>query len=146
MRRLELTTALAAPAATAWSVLVDTSGWSAWGRFATRATGRLEPGCRWEVELEGERTMRPVFLSLEPGRRLLFETRFAGGLLGRIQHAFVIEPSGPGTSQLRQVFEARGPLSVVAWRQVHAGMVQFDALGDDLARALAGDRYPPPSP
>ncbi|MCP4805508.1 MAG: hypothetical protein GY913_14165 [Proteobacteria bacterium] len=130
-----------APADRAWSVLVDTSGWRTWGRFATGAIGRFEPGCRWEVELEGERTMRPVFLSMEPGRRLLFETRFAGGWLGRIEHAFVIGSTGPDTSELRQVFEATGPLSVLAWPLLYGGMVQFDALGDDLARTLAGDRY-----
>ncbi len=143
MRRIQLSTPLQAPADRAWQVLLDTDGWSRWGRFATSAHGDLVPGSVWRVQLSGDgrpRTMSPRLLSIDEPRRLLFETRILGGWAARLTHAFVVDEEGPERSVLHQRFEVTGPLVAPLWPILEAGATQFSALGDDLARELSGYR------
>lgn len=136
MRGLELSTPLPASAEAAWQALVRLDGWPAWGRLVVSAEGVFEPGSRWTMQLHAggsRRTMRPYFVAMTEGERLLFETRLPGVTM---QHAFEVAPEGAERSVLHQRFEARGPLMPLLWRWLQPGMLQFDQLGEDLARHL----------
>ncbi len=111
MRRVDLSEELAASAEEAWAVFLDTEAWPRWGRLVTSATGQLEPGARWTMELRPQgngkpRQMCPHLVSVDPPRELAFETRIAG--LVHILHRFVIEPRGAERSALLQHFEISG--------------------------------------
>lgn len=142
MRRIELTTALAAPADRVWNVLMDLDGWSLWGGLVTSAAGELRPGARWTMTLRAEvdggapRTMRPRFVSMDPPRRVVFETLLLGAWFVRLVHVFDVEAEGDG-AVLRQSFEATGLGVPLLWPMLRDGMTQFDELGDDLARWVA---------
>jgi len=142
VRRVELTTALPASQQAAWEVLTDTDAWPSWGGLVTSAEGALEPGAAWRMRLRPRhpggppRLMTPTLVSLEPPRRITFETRIAGGWAVRIRHTFELERSGPDACLLRQTFEVTGPLVAPLWPPVRRGVVQFEELGEDLARRL----------
>ncbi len=142
MRRLELTCALPAPAEVAWAVLLDTADWPAWGRLVVAAEGELVAGSRWRMTLRGRdgrstRQLRPRFVSMEPGRQLVFETRIGAAWLVSMVHTFDVLPDGPERSILRQRFAISGLLVGPLWGVLYRGMTQFTALGDDLALRLA---------
>ena len=144
MRRIELSAALPASAAEAWRVLVDIESWPSWGRLATAARGELAPGHVWTVTLRGRdggapRQMRPRFLGVTPPRKISFETCVLRGWAARLVHTFSVEEAGPDRSVLRQTFEITGPLVVPLWPVLRRGALQFDELGEDLARRLGGD-------
>ncbi len=146
MRRVDLSAELPASAEEAWALFTDTGSWPRWSHLVTSAAGRLEPGCRWTMQLRPQgngkpRQMRPHLVSVDPPRELAFETRIAG--LVHILHRFVIEPRGAGRSALLQHFEISGLGVALLWGPVRRGVLQFDELGHDLARRLRdGDVAP----
>jgi len=142
MRNLELSAALPADAAEAWEVFIDTASWPSWGRLVVAAEGEFVPGHLWHMELRGDdgqspRSMFPRFVSMIPGRQVVFETRIGGLWAVRMRHAFDIDPDGPDRSHLRQSFEVTGLFMAPLWPVLYRGMMQFEALGADLARRLA---------
>lgn len=140
MRRLELITPLPASAEAAWAVLIDTARWPSWGRLVVSAEGAFTPGATWTMALRGDgrpRQMRPSFVSLTPGRQVVFETRIGAAWAARMVHAFDVEPDGPDRSILRQSFQVTGLLVAPLWPLLRPGMAQFEALGEDLAARLA---------
>ena len=135
MRRIELITALPGSAAAAWATLIDVDSWPQWGRLVTSAVGEFEPGARWTMQLVGDgpaRVMRPYFVSMAAPESVAFETRLIGV---HIVHTFVIRET-EGASELLQTFDITGALVPLLWRVIRSGVVQFDALGEDLARRL----------
>ena len=82
--------------------------------------------------------MRPFFVSMTPPHQIVFETRIGAAWAVNMRHCFDIEPDGPDASVLHQHFEAEGLLVSLLWRQLRAGMLQFEALGEDLVAHLAG--------
>ena len=150
-RRIELSQALPASSADAWATLTDLEGWPRWGRLVTAAQGELIPGAVWRMTLRGvgggpPRTMRPTLLRVEAPSVLEFETRIGAAWVARMTHAFALEATGPDSCVLRQSFAITGLLVAPLWRWLEPGMRQFDALGQDLARALAEATAPPSSP
>ncbi len=143
MRRIDLKTPLPASAERAWEVLTDTAAWPGWGGLVTSASGSMEPGATWTMCLRAEpggppRRMRPRLVSVDPPRCIAFQTRLGLGAVA-ILHTFTLEALAPDRAVLHQAFEIRGPLVRPLWRLVRAGVVQFDELGDDLARRLDGE-------
>mgnify|MGYP006414875745 CR=1 FL=1 len=143
MRRLELSAALPASAEAAWAVLIDTEQWPSWGTLVVSARGAFVGGSVWEMELQGSqgraaRRMTPRFVSMVPGRRLVFETCVGHAALVRMTHIFDVEAAGPGRSVLRQTFEVSGALVLPLWPVLRRGMLQFAELGTDLAARLGG--------
>ena len=140
MRRLELSTELPASVQEAWDALVDLEGGPQWGRLVVAADGEFVPGARWTMRLQGEggpSTMRPYFVSMEPGRSIVFETRIVTGWAVTMRHVFELEATGAARCTLHQRFEATGLLVAPLWRPLHRGMLQFDRLGEDLAARLS---------
>ncbi len=98
-----------------WQVLTDFAAYPHWNPFIVRAAGRPVPGTRLELQmrLPGRRptTFRPKVLEATPAHRL----RWLGNLLvpGLFdgEHAFTIEPGGPGRVRLTQQEEFRGLLA-----------------------------------
>ncbi|MFT5686771.1 MAG: hypothetical protein ACI8RZ_007728 [Myxococcota bacterium] len=141
MRHLELSADLPASAEAAWAVLIDTDDWPSWGRLVVAAEGELVAGHQWCMTLGGgegrpTRTLRPRFVSMVPGRQLVFETRLGASWIVRMVHTFEVLPAGPTGSVLRQSFAITGLLVAPLWGVLHRGMVQFEALGADLALRL----------
>jgi hypothetical protein len=137
MRHLELSAALPASAACAWAVFTDTARWSDWGHLVVSAHGAFVPGSRWTVTLDGGRRMTPYFVSMVPGQQVVFETRILSARAVSMIHTFDFIPDGPQRSILRQSFAVSGLLTKPLWFILHPGMIQFEAMGDDLARRLA---------
>lgn len=142
MRRIELVAALPAPADAAWAVFIDTARWPEWGRLVRSAEGEFEPGRRWTMTLRPERgdlprVLRPRFVALGPGSRVVFETVVGAAWAVRMVHTFEVLADGPEASILRQTFSTTGLLVRPLWPRLAAGMHQFDAVGDDLAARLA---------
>ena len=140
-RHVTLSQALPASVGEAWGVLTDLDGWSRWGRLVTAARGELVPGAVWTMSLRtdvgrGPRRMTPRLLRADPPDFLEFETVVGAAWLVRMTHGFHLDPTGPRSCVLRQEFEATGVLVGPLWRWLEPGMRQFDALGEDLARAL----------
>jgi len=140
MRRLELSTLLPAPAADAWSVLINTADWPAWGQLVVSAEGIFEAGHRWTMQLAGAdgrpgSTMTPRFVSMVPGSQVIFETRLGGGMVSMV-HSFELEAAGDAECVLRQTFVITGVMVVPLWRWLVPGMMQFEQLGVDLADRL----------
>ena len=135
---IELCSELPASAAQAWTALVDVEQWPSWRGLVTAARGVFDPGSVWSIQLRANRTMSPVLTSfLPPDRVLCFEQTFGTEVLLHLSHWFVIEPVDDGHSVLRQRFLSSGALVWPLWRwPLRPGMVQFQELGDDLARHL----------
>ena len=150
MRRIELRTALPTGAESAWTTLVNTQDWPQWGKLVVSAEGTFKPGCVWTMQLRGKggrlpRTMHPRFVSMIEGQQLAFETLIGAAWLVKMLHVFDIEPDGEGRSVLVQRFEISGALVAVLWPVLRGGMLQFDELGDDLARRLEQGLSRPPN-
>ncbi len=136
MRELRLETRLPGDADAAWDVFLDVARWPEWGRLVTAAHGEFEAGYRWRMELVGDearRVLRPRFVALGPGRRIVFESRFGTRWGARLVHTFTIDDA----ATLLQTFTVTGALVPLLWRWLEPGMRQFAMLGDDLARRLA---------
>ena len=80
--------------------------------------------------------MRPYFVSMQAPQQIVFETRLGTAWAVTMRHSFELEAAEDGDSLLWQRFEARGALVRPLWRMLREGMLQFDELGDDLARHL----------
>ena len=139
-RSLELRAELGCSAERAWELLLDTARWSQWSSFVRSLDGRLAPGARWRVHVQGPKEAGPTLLRprlLAVGeRRLLFASSLMGGLL-RLEHEFCIDEVGPDRCILRQPLRASGALAALTWRRVEPTLRQFEAVGHDLAAYVA---------
>ena len=147
MRQLTLVQPLPVDADTAWTVLVDIARWPEWRGLVLSAEGAFEPGAPWIVRLRGARggsprTLRPVFTSMEPGREIVFETRIGAAWVVRMVHHFELQAAPEGRATLVQRFEITGLAVPLLWGPLERGMRQFEELGSDLARRLAGAAPP----
>ena len=114
-RRLHTEIEIQAPPDRVWEVLTDFAAYPSWNPFIVHADGQPVPGGRLELRmrLPGRRptTFRPEVLEATPARRL----RWLGHLLvpGLFdgEHAFTIDPAGPGRVRLTQQEAFRGLLA-----------------------------------
>ncbi len=139
MRHLEVSAVLPASAQVAWAALIDVEQWPNWGRLVVSAEGEFTPGHRWTMDVRGDavsRIMRPYFLSMIPGRQLVFETRLGASWLVNMRHWFDLTEEGPDRSLLTQRWEVTGLFVRPLWSQIEPGILQFDQLGTDLADHL----------
>lgn len=101
MRRIAVTTEIAAPVETVWAQLTDTSEFPAWNPFITSLEGTLRKGERLTVRIappEGKpMTFRPTVTAADEGRRVEWFGRLLlpGVFDGR--HTFTLEPTETGT-------------------------------------------------
>ncbi len=101
-REIQIETDIDATVANAWSVLRDTTGWSAWNRvlLGLHPQGELSVGVAGRLELElgpplGVRSISVRVDRFEPQRELSWEGGVGGIAKGR--HYFRLEASGDGT-------------------------------------------------
>jgi hypothetical protein len=115
MRELHSEIEIEASPERVWEVLSDLGAYRDWNPFIVQAAGRPVPGGRLELRmrLPGRRptTFRPVVLAADPGRRLRWLGRLLVPGLFDGEHAFAIEPLGPGRVRLTQRERFRGLLA-----------------------------------
>ena len=144
MRRLSVTTAIDAPAALVWQVLVDTERYGEWNPFITDFSGELVAGRRLRVRIAppGGRpmTFRPVVTEVEHGRRLAWLGR--AGLPGIFDgaHSFTLTSRPEGGVDLTQGELFRGvlvPAMATTLERTEAGFAAMNEALRGRAESLA---------
>jgi hypothetical protein len=101
MRKITVTTEIAAPAEVVWAHLTDTAAFAEWNPFMPKLDGVLAEGERLEVHITppGAKgmTFRPTVTAADAGRKLEWLGRFLVPGLFDGRHAFVLEPTATGT-------------------------------------------------
>jgi len=101
MRRIAVTTEIAAPVETVWAQLTGTSEFPEWNPFITSLEGTLEKGERLNVRIappEGKAmTFRPTVQVVEKGRKLEWLGRLLMPGIFDGRHTFTLEPTATGT-------------------------------------------------
>jgi len=100
VRELQASIEIEAGPERVWEVLTDGAAYPEWNPFIRRLEGPIEPNGRLEVRIEPEArralTFRPRVLTVEPTRELRWLGSFLFRGLFDGEHAFLIEPVGPG--------------------------------------------------
>jgi hypothetical protein len=106
MRRITVTTEIAAPVEVVWAQLTDTASFASWNPFIESLEGALEEGERLAVRITPPggkaMTFRPTVTAVEEGRRLEWLGRLLmpGVFDGR--HSFTLEPTATGTRLIQE--------------------------------------------
>jgi hypothetical protein len=101
MRRIAVTTEIAAPVEAVWAQLTDTSRFPAWNPFITSLEGTLTKGERLTARIAPPNgkpmTFRPTVTAADKDRKLewLGRVLMPGIFDGR--HTFTLEPTATGT-------------------------------------------------
>jgi hypothetical protein len=101
MRRISVTTEIAAPAEVVWKQLTDTASFGSWNPFIPSLEGKLSVGEKLVVRIAPPggkpMTFRPTVTVVEEARHLEWLGRllFPGVFDGR--HSFTLEPTAGGT-------------------------------------------------
>lgn len=126
---------------TVWNVLTQWNNFSNWNPFITRIHGKLEKGCRLEVELMGL-TMQPEVQKVEPGKHFswLGFTWRKGIFDG--EHHFDIKSDGKGNTVFTQSEKFSGILlpvfKLLMLRKTEQGFVTMnEALREEAERVSA---------
>ncbi len=95
-----------------WRVLADRDAYAEWNPFIVSSTGDLVVGRRIRNTLkdgDGKETVfEPELLAVEPGRQLRWIGKVGFGGIFDGEHAFRIEPAGPGRVRFVQEETFRG--------------------------------------
>jgi hypothetical protein len=124
-----------------WRVLADRDAYAEWNPFIVSSTGDLVAGQRIRNTLkdgEGkESVFEPELLVVEPGRELRWIGKVGFGGIFDGEHAFRIEPAGPGRVRFVQEEVFRG-VAVPFMRGWLDDKIkpQFDAMNRALAEQL----------
>lgn len=101
MRRIVVTTEIAAPVDVVWAQLVDTSSFAEWNPFIPSLTGDLAQGERLTVRIappDGKAmTFRPTVTVFEEGHRLEWLGRMGIPGIFDGRHSFTVEATATGT-------------------------------------------------
>jgi hypothetical protein len=101
MRRIAVTTEIAAPVEAVWAQLIDTAEFPKWNPFITSLDGSLTEGERLNVRIappEGKAmTFRPTVTAVEQGRKLEWLGRLLMPGIFDGRHTFTLEPTAGGT-------------------------------------------------
>jgi hypothetical protein len=101
MRRISVTTEIAAPVETVWAQLTDTASFPEWNPFIASLEGPLRAGERLAVRITPPggkaMTFRPTVTAVEEGRRLEWLGRLLMPGLVDGRHSFTLEPTATGT-------------------------------------------------
>lgn len=110
MKELNTEIEIQASAERVWHLLTDFARFPEWNPFLRRASGRLAVGARLKVFMQPSGasgiTMKPKVIKMEPSRELRWLGHlFVPGLFDG-EHAFIIEPLGPGRVRFiqREIF------------------------------------------
>lgn len=131
MPTFEATTAVAAPAPTVWSTLLQTGRWTSWDRQLESVEGALAHDGRLELRVRGQsRTFRLRVTAWDPPYRLVVTGGMPFGLFTGTR-TFDIVDEGPGsTVTVREVYT--GPLAGLIGRSVPDLQPSFDAFVQGL--------------
>lgn len=112
--RHQVTVPIAAPAATAWSLLADLERWPRWTASMTSVEpvggGPLAPGLHVRVKQPKLREVVLEVMALDPGRSFTWASRSPGITTTAVHD---IAETGPSTSEVTLTFEMVGPLGSV---------------------------------
>ena len=88
---------IAAPAAKVWSILADLPAYASWNPFIVSAAGELATGSRLSIRAQppggAALRFRPLMLSVQPEREIVWRGQFLLPGLFDGEHAFRIEPA-----------------------------------------------------
>ncbi|MGH3462492.1 MAG: SRPBCC family protein [Kribbellaceae bacterium] len=129
---------IAASPDTVWEVLADRDAYAEWNPFILSSTGDLVVGRRIANVLKDgagkESTFEPELLVVEPGRELRWIGKVGFGGIFDGEHAFRIEPAGPGRVRFIQEERFRGVAVPVMRGWLNDKIKpQFDAMNTALA-------------
>ena len=115
MPRIERRFAIAAPAETAWRILIDVERWPEWSKSIRSAErideGPLRLGSQARMDVAGTRPSTLTVTEITEGRSFTWEST-QGGVTAVMRHA--IEPRESGCELVLSV-EARGIVGALAW-------------------------------
>jgi len=101
MRRIAVTTEIAAPVEKVWAELIDTAAYPEWNPFIEELTGDLTVGERLQVRIAPPggkaMTFRPTVTVVEPGLRLEWLGRLVMPGIFDGRHGFTLEATETGT-------------------------------------------------
>ena len=106
MKRIRTEIEIEASAERVWQVLTDLAAFPDWNPFIQRAKGEVEVGEQLEVFIQPPdgraMTFKPKVVKAEPNRELRWRGRLWMPGLFDGEHAFIIEPLGPGRVRFEQ--------------------------------------------
>jgi hypothetical protein len=121
-----------------WSVLTDLEAYDEWNPFIVSSSGTVSAGATLTNTMRdatGETTFTPTVLTAVPGRELRWLGKLGPGGVFDGEHAFLIEPAGPGRVRLTQTESFSGVLVPFFRGQLHDNTLpQFRAMNEALAR------------
>ncbi len=136
-----------APAERVWEVLTDFPSFPSWNPFVRRISGKVETGARLTTYLvpPGGRGMsfKPVVRAAEANRELRWLGRLLIPGLFDGEHAFLIEPLGPGRVRFIQQERFTGALVPLFSRSLDRGTRQGF---EEMNRALKARAEQPSTP
>lgn len=120
-----------------WSVLTNLDAYDEWNPFIVSSSGTVEAGATLTNTMRdttGDTTFTPTVLTATPGRELRWLGKLGPGGVFDGEHAFLIEPAGPGRVRLTQTERFTGVLVPFFRRQLHDNTLpQFRAMNEALA-------------
>jgi hypothetical protein len=123
-----------------WSVLTDLEAYDEWNPFIVSSSGTVEVGATLTNTMRdttGETTFTPTVLTATPGHELRWLGKLGPGAVFDGEHAFLIEPIGPGRVRLTQTERFTGVLVPFFRGQLHDNTLpQFHAMNAALARRV----------
>jgi hypothetical protein len=121
-----------------WSVLTDLDAYDEWNPFIVSSSGTVAVGATLTNTMRdatGETTFTPTVLTATPGKELRWLGKLGPGAVFDGEHAFLIEPAGPGRVRLTQTERFAGVLVPFFRNQLHGNTLpQFRAMNEALAR------------
>jgi hypothetical protein len=133
MRRITVTTEIAAPVEVVWAQLTDTESFAQWNPFIQSLTGSLTEGERLTVRITPPggkaMTFRPTVTVVEQGRRLEWLGRLLMPGLFDGRHSFTLEPTENGTRLTQEETFTGALVPVVGLAKTEAG---FRAMNEAL--------------
>lgn len=101
MRKIAVTTEIAAPVEVVWAQLTDTAAFASWNPFMPEFAGDLAVGAKLQVRITPPdskgMTFRPTVTAVEEGRRLEWLGRLVMPGIFDGRHAFTLEATPTGT-------------------------------------------------
>jgi hypothetical protein len=133
MRKITVTTEIAAPVEVVWAQLTDTASFAQWNPFVQSLTGSLTEGERLDVRIAPPggkaMTFRPTVTAVEEGRRLEWLGRLLMRGLFDGRHSFTLEPTESGTRLTQEETFSGVLVPVVGLAKTEAG---FRAMNEAL--------------
>ena len=143
MLSFETTSVIAADPDGVWRTLLDTERWPRWGAGIERVEGRLAPGGRLTLHVEGvSRPFRLRVAEWDEGRRIELRGGMPLGLFTGVR-TYTVESAGGdparGASRFRMTETFSGLLSPLIGRTIPDLQPSFDAFAAGLRQAVESE-------